>query len=176
MMKKNHHIQTEFERLYDKYAAGLIFYARRFVDYSTAEDVVHDVFMKIWKSATVMIVHESIGSYLLSAVRNACLDWLKHQAISNDYVANAIRDLKMEELSSDENMENQLIDREKIDAVYQEIDKLPERCREIFVLAYIEEKKNAEIAEQLHISVRTVEAQIYKALKILRNALKEIHE
>ena len=172
-MKKYHHIHAEFKRLYEKYVPGLIFFARQFVDCPTAEDVVHDVFLKIWNSETVMIANESIRAYLFFAVRNACLDVLKHQAICNDYVANATRELKMEELTSYENLENRLIEREQIDAIYKEIDRLPEKNREIFVQAYIKEKKHSEIAEQFQISVRTVEAHIYKALKILRNALKE---
>ena len=163
-----------FEGLYEKYAPGLIFYARNFVDHQTAEDMVHNVFLKIWRSETLMIVDESIGAYLSSAVRNACLDMLKHKTICNDYLSNAVRELKMEELASDDNIVENLINRERIDAIYQEIEKLPEKCREIFVMAYIDEKKNVEIAEQLHISIRTVEAQIYKALKIIRAALKII--
>ena len=169
--EKDHLDRKEFEQVYEKYAPALIFYARKFVDHPTAEDVVHDVFLKIWNSETLMVANESIGSYLFSAVRNACLDLLKHQTICNDYLTKAIRDLKIEELSYNENVLSKLIDQEHIDAIYKEIDHLPEKCREVFVLAYIEEKKNAEIAEQLQISVRTVEAQIYKALKILRNAL-----
>ena len=171
--EEKYHDRKEFERMYEQHAPGLIFYARKFVDHPTAEDVVHNVFLKIWNSETVMIANESIGSYLFCAVRNACIDMLKHQTICSDYIARAAEDLKMEELSSSENSLNRLIEREQIDAIYREIDRLPEKCREVFLLAYTEEKKNAEIAEQLHISVRTVEAQIYKALKILRNALAE---
>jgi len=169
---KNHHDRKEFERVYKQYAPGLIFHARKFVDHPTAEDVVHDVFLKIWNSGTVMVANESIGSYLFTAVRNACLDLLKHQSVCNDYQTKAIRDLQIEELSFNENVLNKLIDQERIDAVYRQIDQLPEKCREVFVLAYIEEKKNAEIAELLQISVRTVEAQIYKALKMLRKAFQ----
>ena len=110
---KNHHDRKEFERVYEKYAPGLIFYARKFVDHPTAEDLVHDVFLKIWNSETVMLVNESIGSYLYSAVRNACLDLLKHQAICNDYLSKALRDLKIEELSHSENVLTQLIAQEQ---------------------------------------------------------------
>ena len=169
--EKDHLDRKEFVQVYEKYAPALIFYARKFVDHPTAEDVVHDVFLKIWNSETLMVANESIVSYLFCAVRNACLDLLKHKTICNDYLAKAVRDLKIEELSYSEDFLNKLIDREQIDAIYKEIDHLPEKCREVFVLAYIQEKKNVEIAEQLQISIRTVEAQIYKALKILRKAL-----
>ncbi len=173
-MREKDHIMLQFKRLYEKYAPGLIFYARKFVDSHTAEDMVHDVFLKIWNRDTVMIIDESIGSYLFRAVQNSCLDYLKRQTIRNDYLSRAITELKIEELTTTDNPVNRLIDQEQIDAVYKAINQLPEKCREVFVLAYIEEKKNAEIAEQLDISVRTVEAQIYKALKMLRTVLKVI--
>ena len=168
-----HHNQTAFERLYREYAPALIYYARKFVDYETAEDIVHDVFLKVWESETVMLVHQDIASYLYNAVRNHCLDLLKHQTISDDYLTQATRDLQLEELNHDDNPLDGMIKREQLDALYREIDRLPEKCREVFVLAYIEEKKNMEIADQLNISVRTVEAQIYKALKLLRSALNK---
>ena len=60
---------------------------------------------------------------------------------------------------------------ERLEHVYKEIDKLPEKCREIFIMSYLEERKTAEIALLLNLSTRTVEAQLYKALKTLRNAL-----
>jgi RNA polymerase sigma-70 factor (ECF subfamily) len=77
----------------------------------------------------------------------------------------------MDELASDDNILESIINGEKMDAIHKAIARLPEKCREVFVMAYIEEKKNAEIAEMLHISVRTVEAHIFKALKLLRSML-----
>jgi RNA polymerase sigma-70 factor (ECF subfamily) len=171
-LQTNDHIQAQFKQLYERYAPGLIFFARKFVDHQTAEDMVHDVFLRIWSRDTVMIIDETVGSYLFRAVQNCCLDYLKRQTIRNDYLGRAMAELKMEELTAADNTVTRLIDREQIDAVYKAIDRLPEKCREVFVLAYIEERKNAEIAVQLNISVRTVEAQIYKALKTLRNVLK----
>jgi RNA polymerase sigma-70 factor (ECF subfamily) len=109
------HNRKEFEQLYIKHAAGLIFYARKFVDLQTAEDVVQDVFLKTGSNDTVDITHENIVSYLDNAVRNLCLDILKHQSIHDDYVSKAIMDLKIEELDSDENILDRMIDREKIE-------------------------------------------------------------
>ena len=169
------HNREIFERLYKEYAPGLLFYARKFVDCQTAEDVVHDVFLKAGMSKSFLLTNENRGSYLFRAVRNACLDLLKHQVVHDDYMSRAIRDLKIEELTTGENALDSLIYREQIDAVYKEIDRLPDKCREVFTLAYLEEKKHIDIAEQLNISVRTVEAHIFKALKILRNVLKEKH-
>jgi RNA polymerase sigma-70 factor (ECF subfamily) len=173
-MELHSHNRQEFELLYNKYAPGLIFYGRKFVDYQTAEDVVHDVFLKIWCSDTVMFDNENISVYLFNAVRNMCFDLLKHQVVHDDYVSNTVMAMKLEELALDENIIDKMIEQERIDTVYKAIDRLPEKCREVFVQAYMEEKKNLEIAEQLHISVRTVEAHIFKALKLLRNVLTSI--
>jgi RNA polymerase sigma-70 factor (ECF subfamily) len=171
-MEKSSHIMEQFKRLYEKYAPGMIFYARKFVDHQTAEDMVHDIFLKMVNRDNLIIIDESIGSYLFRAVQNACKDYLKRKSVREDYLSRAITELKIEELEFAANPVNQMIYEEQIDAIYKAIDQLPEKCREVFVLAYLEEKKNAEIAESLHISIRTVEAQIYKALKTIRNMLK----
>ena len=63
------------------------------------------------------------------------------------------------------------LEKERLDSVYREIAKLPDRCREVFTLAYVDGKKSVEIAGMLNISQRTVEAQLYKGLKIIRNVL-----
>jgi len=162
---------VKFEQLYEKHAPGLIFYARKFVDYQTAEDVVHDVFLKLLDSEALLIVQENFKNYLYCAVRNKCLDLLKHQAVHDDYLSQSIHDMKIEELTSDDDVVGQMIDKEKMEAVYKAIDRLPKKCRAVFIQAYLEEKKYTEIAEQFAISVRTVEAHIFKALKILRDVL-----
>jgi RNA polymerase sigma-70 factor (ECF subfamily) len=162
---------NQFSRLYEKYAPGMLFYARKFVDFQTAEDMVHDVFLKLWSRDSFLIIDQTIGSYLLRSVQNACYDCLKHQLVRDDYLSKATLELKLEELSGLDNPMNLLISSEQIESVYCAIEQLPEKCREIFKLTYIEEKANAEVAQMLHISVRTVESQIYKALKILRKLL-----
>jgi RNA polymerase sigma-70 factor (ECF subfamily) len=171
-MEENRHILEQFKRLYEKYTPGMIFYARKFVDHQTAEDIVHDIFLKLANRDNWIIIDESIGSYLFCAVQNACKDYLKRKIVRDDYLSRAITELKIEELEFTANPVNRMIYEEQMTAVYKAIDQLPEKCREVFVLAYLEEKKNAEIAGLLHISIRTVEAQIYKALKTLRDILK----
>jgi RNA polymerase sigma-70 factor (ECF subfamily) len=164
-----------FNRLYRQYAPGMFFYARKFVDFQTAEDIVHDVFLKLWSDHSRLIIDQTIGSYLLRSVRNACLDYLKHQLVQDDYVSIATLELKKEELSYSDDILNELIDKEQIESLYKAVKQLPDKCKEIFELTYIEEKENAEVARLLNISVRTVESQIYKALKKLRSALTINH-
>ena len=114
---------------------------------------------------------EGIKTYLYRSVQHACLDYLKHQEVKGDYANYIEIQLKIEELNYNDESSSALFEDERMRLVYQEIKHLPEKCREVFTMAYLEEKKTNEIADLLKISKRTVEAQLYKALKIIRNAL-----
>jgi RNA polymerase sigma-70 factor (ECF subfamily) len=162
---------NQLSLLYEKHAPGMLFYARKFVDFQTAEDIVHDVFLKLWNHDQFLIIDQTIGSYLFRSVRNACFDYLKHQIVRDDYLSIAAQELKIEELAYSDDLLNKLIDKEQKDSLYHAIEQLPEKCKEIFKLTYMEEKKNEEVARMLNISVRTVESHIYKALKKLRSVL-----
>jgi RNA polymerase sigma-70 factor (ECF subfamily) len=162
---------NQLERLYKKYAAGMVFFARKFVDFDTAEDIVHDVFLKLYTRDPFLIVDQTIESYLFNAVKNDCLNYLKHKTVEDNYMSEAYNGLKMDELAYCDDTVSRLIEQEQIESLYKAIDQLPAKCREVFNLTYLEEKENAEAARMLNISVRTVEAQIYKALKILRKIL-----
>ena len=132
---KNHELD-KFKLLYLENAPRLIFYASKYVDSDTAEDLVHDIFIKIWQKKEIYSVEEGLKTYLFRSVQNAAE-----------------------------------LEKERLDSVYREIAKLPDRCREVFTLAYVDGKKSVEIAGMLNISQRTVEAQLYKGLKIIRNVL-----
>ncbi|MDR3329208.1 MAG: RNA polymerase sigma-70 factor [Prevotellaceae bacterium] len=160
-----------FKQLYEQYAPALIFYARKFTDYQTAEDVVHDVFIRIWKRDLTLPDDDGMGAYLFRAVHNACRDHLKRQAVRSSYMSRAAVAMKEEELAFYDNPLNQMMNEERQAALGKAIGALPDKCREVFRLAYLEEKHHSEIAALLNISVRTVEAQVYKALKMLRSAL-----
>jgi RNA polymerase sigma-70 factor (ECF subfamily) len=160
------------KHLYEQFAPALIFYARKFTDYQTAEDVVHDVFIRIWERPTALPDDDDgAGAYLFRAVHNACRDHLKHQAILSSYMSRAAVAMKEEELAFYDNPLNRMMDEERRANLSKAVNALPDRCREVFCMAYLDEKHHSEIAETLNISVRTVEAQVYKALKILRSAL-----
>jgi RNA polymerase sigma-70 factor (ECF subfamily) len=165
------HFLNQLEQLYKKHAAGMVFFARKFVDFETAEDIVHDVFLKLCTHDSLLIVEQTIESYLFNAVKNACLNYLKHKTVEDDYMSESYYGLKTDELAYYDDTLGSLIEQEQIESLYKAIDQLPEKCREVFKLTYLEEKENAEAARMLNISVRTVESQIYKALKILRKIL-----
>ena len=147
-----------FRDLYQTYAPTLIYYAGKYVDAATAEDMVQDTFLKIWQKRSFLFWEENgLKNYLYRSVQHACLDWLKHRSIEEIYYNDDPR------LLFDED--------ERLIRIYSQVEKLPAKCREIFVMSYLEERKTAEIARLLGISPRTVEAQLYKALKILRSLL-----
>ena len=158
---KNHELD-KFKLLYLENAPRLIFYASKYVDSDTAEDLVHDIFIKIWQKKEIYSVEEGLKTYLFRSVQNACLDYLKHEVA---------RRLKIEEIDYYNQSDAAELEKERLDSVYREIAKLPDRCREVFTLAYVDGKKSVEIAGMLNISQRTVEAQLYKGLKIIRNVL-----
>ena len=162
---KNHEL-NKFKLLYLENAPRLIFYASKYVDSDTAEDLVHDIFIKIWQKKEIYSVEEG-----LKTVQNACLDYLKHKSIEMTYADEVARRLKIEEIDYYNQSDAAELEKERLDSVYREIAKLPDRCREVFTLAYVDGKKSVEIAGMLNISQRTVEAQLYKGLKIIRNVL-----
>lgn len=147
----------------------LIYYASKYVDTTTAEDLVQDIFLKIWQKRTLSFAKEGIKTYLYRSVQHACLDCLKHQEIKGDYINTITTKLKMEEIYYNDDPQSLFCSDERVSLIYKEMEKLPGKCREIFILSYLEERKTAEIAILLNLSPRTVEAQLYKALKTLRD-------
>lgn len=170
-LKEESTFSAHFRAFYLQYAGELIFFARQFVDVYTAEDIIHDIFLKIWDKKSTIIVEENIRNYLLSTVQNACYDHLKHMQVKDTLMISSAHQLKFDELKYYESSTDYWWDKEKVEAIYASIEKLPSKSRDIFKKAYIEGQKHAVIAEQLDISVRTVETHIYKALKFLRNSL-----
>ncbi|OPZ98237.1 MAG: ECF RNA polymerase sigma-E factor [Bacteroidetes bacterium ADurb.Bin408] len=154
------------ESLFKKYFAGLCVFARQYVfDNDKVKDIVHDVFINIWEKGELYENDALIKGYLFTSVKNRCF--------------NFIRDNKKFNKNGDEafNYEGALHDtnvtefRELENLIKKEIENLPEKCREVFILSRYEELKYAEIAERLDISVKTVEAHMSKALKLLRDNL-----
>ncbi len=162
-----------FREVYRKYVAGLLAFAEKFTDRATAQDLVQDVFMRIWVARESSPINESLQAYLFRAVRNRCINYLEHLKIKADYEARQTIDLQIREAAYYQSPEQLLIREEQLNMVKREIEKLPEKTKDVFKMAYFDDKKAAEIAEELQLSVRTVETQIYNALKKLRSIFYE---
>lgn len=161
----------QFRALYKANAPMLIFYAGKYVDMTTSEDLVQDVFLRVWQKRTFLFLREGIKTYLFRSVQHACLDYLKHQEVKGDYVNVIMTKLKIEEIYYNDDPQSLFSEDDRLINIYKQMEKLPDKCREIFIMSYLDEKKTPEIAALLNISSRTVEAQLYKALKMLRNSL-----
>lgn len=161
---------TKFEKLYKELAPVLICYARKYVDNITAEDIVQDTFLKIWQKHTFLFQSSELKAYLYRSVQHGCLDYLRHLEVKGDYLESTITQLKMEEIHFFDS-DDIYAEESRLEKIYRELETLSPKSKEIFLMYYVEERKADEIAQMLGISKRTVETQIYRALKKLRNAL-----
>ena len=154
----------QFETAYKQYYSSLVGFAFQYVeDSSTSEDLVQEMFSKLWKKPEEFDIRTNVKSYLFGAVRNACLNHLRHEKVirahaeaSTREVSDQVDFLEMDELQ---------------DLIQKVLDQLPEKRREIFELSRYEGMKYQEIADELGISVKTVETQMSRTLKALREAV-----
>lgn len=163
-------MESTFKQYYELNISALIRFAQRFVPEEIAEDIVQDVFLSAWENNER---HNGLPprSFLYVAVKNKCLNYLKRQQINDAYIDTTLLDIKVLMLDYYDSSEKSIIDKEELQEVYRQIELLPDKCRQIFRMSYYEEKKNIEIAEELGISIRTVEHQLYLGLKTLRDKL-----
>ena len=161
---------TAFEMLFRTYYQPLCNYAFTFVqDRDEAEEIVQSTFLNIWEKRENLSIHTGVKPYLYAMVRNACLNVLKHEKIKQQH---ATMEMAIAERSI-ESVARTVIASELEAKIHDAMDHLPEQCRLIFKLSRFEDLKYAEIAEQLKISIKTVENQIGKALRIMRDQLRD---
>jgi len=157
-----------FDFVFNYYYSGLCAYSRHWVDDSSvAEDIVQDFFVSLWINSSKLEITSSLKSYFFISVKNLTLNYLKHANVKEQYRNKVIKDpsVNYTDWTFTELELTELIDKS--------IQKLPPRCREIFILNRFKGKNNGEIAEKLGLSKRTVELQISNALKFLRVELKD---
>jgi RNA polymerase sigma-70 factor, ECF subfamily len=134
------------------------------------DDIVQETFIRVWEHRSSLKPHLSFAAYIFRISRNLIRDDIKHQKIR----ARTEKDIPPSALSEHDDPGEALqltLLQEKITSIITK--ELPKRCREIFLLSRFEGKTHKEIAEMLHLSVRTVEHQILYALNILRKRLKK---
>jgi RNA polymerase sigma-70 factor (ECF subfamily) len=138
----------------------------------SAEDIVQDLFYNYWKNREKIDITTSLKSYLYQAVRNKCLKAIDHQQVKERYT----NELQVQS-QGDGDLTPTNIEAEELNQIIENtIDELPERCKEIFILNRFEGMKYHEIAQKLSISIKTVEANMGKALKIFRVNLKGYYQ
>jgi len=163
-------LREDFDKVYVLYFSRMHRFAKEYVlTDEDAENIVQDIFMQLWEKRDVLNVQINLASYLFSLVKNRCLDYLRHKVVVEEYQKElSLKLVALEQLDYNLSSEDDI---ERI--ITNAVDKLPERCREIFMKSRLEGKKYKEIAEELNISVNTVETQMSIALKKLRVELKD---
>jgi len=160
--------ENTFRKVFDDSYENLCRYAFSIVkDFDLAEDIVQSMFMKLWEKRDELDITTSVQSYLFRSVYNQCLNHLEHRVIKTKYDATVRVEAGREEQQPD------VFPEELGNNIRKAVDTLPPQCRSIFIMSRYEELKYSEIAERLGISVNTIQNQVSKALKLLREALKD---
>lgn len=159
-----------YEQVFTTYYQPLCNYACSMLkDIDEAEEVVQNTFFNIWNKREVLQISTSIKSYVYRAVHNDCLNKIKHGKVRAVYA----EDYKSTMTGGYSDSAQLLHAKELGKQINEAITSLPEQCGIVFKLSRFENLKYSEIAEQLNISVKTVENHMGKALKMLRQQLKD---
>jgi RNA polymerase sigma-70 factor (ECF subfamily) len=160
--------ERTFEQVFKMHFKNLHAYAYTMIrDEMQAEELVQNIFYKLWERPERLNISGSVAAYLYRAVHNESLNYLKHLKVRSRYQAQAAHQLNHEPDSASKRIMLKELERKLHDALLE----LPEQCRTIFHLSRFESLKYREIADHLEISPKTVENQMGKALKLLRMKL-----
>jgi RNA polymerase sigma-70 factor, ECF subfamily len=158
--------ESAFEKVFKDNFKKLQSYAITIVgDENVAEEMVQNLFFKLWDRSEKINIQSSIAAYLYRAVYNESCNYLKHQKVKQgflNYSKHAMNDISTEKASK------KVLVTELEQRIKNALNDLPEQCRTVFQLSRFEELKYQQIADTLGISIKTVEAQMGKALRIMR--------
>jgi RNA polymerase sigma-70 factor (family 1) len=167
-IKKND--KASFSIVFTQYYKDLVTFSFGIVrNINTAEEIVQDVFVKLWENRASLTIDRSLKSYLLKAVQNLSLNWLQHLKVQSRF-ASYIKD---HQLLSNNETENYILHSELEHNLEEALTKIPSEFVQAFRMNRFENLSYAEIAQKLGVSTRTIEVRISKALSLLRDALKE---
>lgn len=162
------HTKADFEGLFREHYQNLVSYSFFYLkDHAASEEAVQDVFFTLWQKREDLNISSSIKAYLYRSVRNHCLNVIKHIEIRENYKEHNERSRMEVEGRGEQTLETKELELR----IEKAIDQLPPERKRIFIMSRYEDMKYREIAYELGISVKTVEAQMGKALKFLREQL-----
>jgi RNA polymerase sigma-70 factor (ECF subfamily) len=160
----------QFESLFRSSYVSLVRYAKTLIkDHDASEEIVQDLFFRLWKDREKLNIESSLNGYLFRSVHNKCLHYIDHIKVVERH-AYEMSNRQPEYPESPSELLNYKELQEKIAGI---LERLPERCGQIFCMSRFEGLKYTEIAEKLSVSVKTVEANMGKALKEFRKELLE---
>ena len=156
----------QFEKLYKRFQPSLINYAYYLTRSSEdSVELVNDVFLSVWNKKNRLKLDSNLKTYLYTAVKNRSINYIKKNKLV------IVFDEQIDTLSDFE-ADHSILEKEQLIIIQQIMNDLPSKCKQVFAMSRIDQLSNKEIASFLDISIKTVEAQITKALKIFRKKLK----
>jgi len=162
--------QESFRNFMEQFADELFFFAKGFIRNSeVAEEIVSDVFVKIWKNRTELNKIKNLKSYLFICVKNGCLSYLRKTKNEKIIYIDEFNDFQFLPVDGPE---SEIINKEVLSQIYSAIEQLPPKCKMVFTLAKINGLKHKEIAEVMAVSEKTVNNHIVSAIKKITTSLK----
>ena len=162
--------EQAFTTFFKNYYEQLYRFAGRFIkDEDAAENIIQDLFVQIWLRGSKIDIEQNVKAYLYTSVKNRCINYLKKSKLT--FGLNMNSEAQTESIKSPE--EN-LIEDEMFTAIHNAIERLPEKCRRIYLMKKYDELSYKEIAEILGISINTVKTQMKRALKSLLKQLENL--
>lgn len=162
-----------FKQLYEEYYAPFCLYAKRFIDdKDIREDIVSDVFTSLWDkidSESFDLQSNTALGYIKMCVKNSCLNYLKHQEYEWSYAEKIQGKAPVYETEPDSVYTLDELYR----MLYEALEKLPENYRTVFMKSFYEGKTHVEIAEEMNLSVKSINRYKQKTMELLRNELKD---
>ena len=160
--------KASFEQLFrDNYGKAYYLALRILHDDEASKDVVADAFELVWRRLQDSDV-DKLSSYLLTAVKNVCLDYIRKQNIRSRYVQASVQAVGKQSF----NPEEVDLHEEKIQTIMRSLDELTPRTQQIVTMCYVQRKKYREVAEELGISKSAVKKHIMQALSYMRQKFK----
>lgn len=156
------------EELFRKYYPRLCHFAWQFLhDREAVEDIVQDAFMAFWNQHDNLADYDiAIKNFLYMTVRNGCLNYLRRDRNTQRFQ----QQYHPDEAEDPETLAR-IIRSEVLDEIYRIVNLMPDGCREVFRLGYLEGLSNPQIAEELDISINTVKTQKQRAMRIIKGRL-----
>lgn len=170
--KLNVRDKRAFEYVFTEFYHSLCYFANKYVgDEEVAQDIVQEIFVWFYESKNRFENLMAVKSFLYSCVYNKVINYLKADR-NQSIIREKIKNLSNEE---DSCYEDYQIETEVFEEIFKAIEELPEECRRIFKMSYIEKKCIKEIMDTLNIAESTIKTQRQRAKKILRDRLKHLY-
>ena len=168
--------EKTFEIIFESYYESMVGFCSQFIpDVDEAKNFAQQAFIKLWLNRQKIEKKNGIRAFLYTAAKTECLNFLRHEKYRLRHIESQIlqkeNQLNLEILESFQFNRLEYVELQEL--IRESIDKLPEKCRLVFVKSRLEGKKNSEIAVELDIAEKSVEANITRALKFLRKELAD---